>query len=144
MKKGFTLVELLIVVVIIGILATIAMPQYTKLAEKSKIAEARGILDQIRKAEEMIKAEQGSYSIANDDLDDYIANWPIATDSPLHYFTYGVALATDADDADISNTFVATATRKTSDSTGGKDSGWDTAYTITVDHTGTFTETNVP
>jgi len=40
MKKAFTLVELIAVVVIIGILATIAIPQYANLKERSYGAEA--------------------------------------------------------------------------------------------------------
>ena len=51
MRKAFTLIELLIVIIIIGILTTMAVPQYQKMVEKSKISQAFIKMDVLRKAE---------------------------------------------------------------------------------------------
>ncbi len=47
MNKGFTLVEILIAVLIMGVLVTMAVPMYEKAIEKSRIAEARTTLKRL-------------------------------------------------------------------------------------------------
>ncbi|HAF00275.1 MAG TPA: pilus assembly protein PilE, partial [Methylophilaceae bacterium] len=52
-QKGFTLLELMIVVAIVGILASIAIPAYQDYVKKGKAAEAPGALADLR-----VKMEQ--------------------------------------------------------------------------------------
>jgi len=55
LSKGFTLIELMIVVAIIGILAAIAIPNFVKYQLRSKFSEASSNLEGLRKAEEALR-----------------------------------------------------------------------------------------
>ncbi len=59
--KGFTLIELIIVVIVIGILATVAVPQYLKAVERAKGGKARHALGVIAQAEKMYRADNDAY-----------------------------------------------------------------------------------
>ena len=60
-KKGFTLIELMIVVVIIGILAALAIPRFMQATTKSKQSEAKQILKQVYTMERTYRQENGVY-----------------------------------------------------------------------------------
>ena len=60
-QRSFTLIELMVVVIIVGILAGIALPQYVRSRERTMDKQAKAILSLIRAAERAYKMETGGY-----------------------------------------------------------------------------------
>ncbi|MDP2980736.1 MAG: prepilin-type N-terminal cleavage/methylation domain-containing protein [Candidatus Omnitrophota bacterium] len=118
-RKGFTLVEVLIVVIIIGILASIGIPQFAASIEKAKGGEARAGLGHIQTGEKVYYAEKEFYTNnigtpgVQGDLDIILTQkfWTFTMSTPS------------------STTYIATATRS-----GGTQSG----QTLTMDQAGTI------
>ena len=116
-EQGFTLLELLMVVIIIGILAAVAIPQYLKTREKARMAEAISLLGQIRSSETRYYAEN----------DNYVAVSDFSTTNPLDFdptdtagaqlFTYSVVSGAGTD-------FQAIAKRVLGGAAGGCDDGY--------------------
>ncbi len=65
--RGFTLVELMIVVVIVGVLATLAVVGYRKLVQSSHVSEATGMVQNIRVAQEAYHSETQQYANVSSD-----------------------------------------------------------------------------
>jgi len=68
-QKGFTLIELMIVVAIIGILAALAIPAYSDYTIKAKVSEAASLTGAMKAAVEIYYSENGTLPDITDTTD---------------------------------------------------------------------------
>lgn len=67
--KGFTLVELVIVIVIVGILSIVAVPIYRGYTRKAMASEGKALLGTIQTAEKVYFAENAAFKSASGSID---------------------------------------------------------------------------
>ena len=118
-RKGFSLVELAVVVIIIGVLAAFGVPRMLKSVERSKAAEAFKYLTAVRGAQARYPAREGTYAAVLADLD--------ITQSDTKYYTVGVIAAGGT--ASLEDSWTLTLTRT------GASAGYG-AYTVTFTEDG--------
>ncbi len=68
LKKGFTLVELMVVVIIVGILASVAVPIYRANIKKAMASEGAALLGSVLTAQRIYYAEHNTYTTTKSEL----------------------------------------------------------------------------
>ncbi|MFZ6016412.1 MAG: type IV pilin protein [Nitrospirota bacterium] len=136
-KKGFSLIELLIVLVILGVLSAIAFPVYTGYIRSTARSEAKANLETLRLLEEQYFAERGCYykpsgTCTNTTISGvtaiqgFLPGFQPGNEASLN-FTYSIAIT----GTPAASGFTATATGKTGTKVEGD--------TLTIDNTNTKT-----
>ncbi|MFA5167448.1 MAG: type IV pilin protein [Candidatus Omnitrophota bacterium] len=122
MKKGFTLMEILIVFIIVAVLAAIALPGYSKTVQKNEKRRAETYLRAIRLAQKMYYAKNATYACTSSCADASSIKTALGVEIADGNYVFSMAATT--------TTFTATATGYTK--------------TLSLDQDGTWSGTDTP
>ena len=121
-NKGFSLVELAVVIVIIGVLAAFGIPRFREAVERSKSGESFNYLSSVRAAQERYHARQAVYAQVKTDLD---INFP----EPKYFSLWEITCDESTWEMTLQRT--------------GKSAGYG-AYTVKFTELGYSTDSNIP
>ena len=128
-KYGFTLIEVLAVVVIVGVLAGLAIPSYFNTVEEARANEARVNLQIIRAGQKVFALNDANKNYWNPGTNPAVATINSTLNVDITTQFYDVTSIT-ADNAATPKTFTATATRNATQGGNGR--------TITINEDGDF------
>jgi type IV pilus assembly protein PilA len=125
-RKGFTLIELMVVILIVGILAAVSIPLMRGRIDSAKWSEGKGMMGTIATSIRAYVAEKGSSYVKSPSLTQLGFS---ASDLDGTYFKIANFSWAITDDDPITYTITATAP-----------TGITSPATVTLDQAGTFTE----
>ena len=110
-ERGFTLIELMIVVAIIGVLAAVAIPKYQNYVAKSKQVEADEIFSAIYTSEILYQSQYGTYAGSEAAMGIDMTGrryYSVATFTNVTDFTYTATITAQLDNDASQDTWVMT------------------------------------